>query len=229
MYMIKLYQVNFIIKSNMERMIERQIDWEKIHTRSGDTQNSERYYIGVIKEVIQTMGATIGSQAGSQQSVDIRDVQWPDGETKSYECKKVNKGFRFIFNDTFIKPDVYYIFIYVDLRKVQILKGSDIINKTTELESNEPKKHIKILARIILHMLDTKPTPENVKSLFIETLHFLKSCVLHGIITYFEFGELFKTTISFGNFVSRPRPNWSLIVPYKPQQSLEEGLRSLTV
>jgi hypothetical protein len=221
--------VFYIKVRKMERLIENRIDWDKIHTRSGDTQNSERYYIRVIKDVIQWMGGIIGSNAGSQQSVDIRDVQWPDGETKSYECKKVNKGFRFIFNDTFVKPDVYYIFIYVDIKKVQILKGSDIINDSTELESNEPKRHLKILAKIVLHMMDTNPTPENVKSLFIETLHFIKSCVYHGVITYFEFGELFKTTISFGNFVSRPRPNWSVIVPYKPQQSLEEGLRSLAV
>ena len=96
----------------MEKAIEDAIDWDRVLTKDGETQRSERYYISVIVEQLLKLGAKIGSNAAAQQAIDIRDVEWPDGSVVSYECKKVNKGSRFIFNDTFLKSDVWYIFIY---------------------------------------------------------------------------------------------------------------------
>lgn len=212
----------------METLIEQRIDWDRVHTKRGDTQNSERYYISVILEVINSLGGKVGSNAGSQQSVDIRNVEWPDGTTKSYECKKVNKGSRFIFNDTFIKSDVWYIFIYVDSKRVRIAKGSTLIKETETTDSTPYKRYLRVLGKLIIDMLEDDISSEKIKTFFSEVLLFLRSCVTHGIISYFDFGELFKQTISFGNFVSRPRPNWSLTIPYKPPEQLEEVPHSPT-
>lgn len=210
----------------METLIENTIDWEKVLTRKGDTQNSERYYISVILDVIASLGGKTGSNAGSQQPVDIRDVVWPDGSIVSYECKKVNKGSRFMFNDTFVKPDVWYIFIYVELKRVRIVNGESLINESLNTATVPHKKHLKTIARIVIDMLGDDITSETVNNFFCEVLLFLKSCVLNGVLSYFEFGELFKQNINFGMFLSRPRPNWCLTVPYKPHEQLVEGQHS---
>ena len=206
----------------MESALEKAIDWNRIVTKKGDTQNSERYYISVILEQLQLLGATIGSNAGSQQAVDIRDVRWPDGRVVSYECKKVNKGHRFIFNDTFLKPDVWYIFIYAEVRKVRIAQGSTLISEATVNADCNVKAHLRSLGEMILEMLDKEPKPEILKRFFLETLNLMRDSVMKGFLSYFEFGELFKQSITFGHFVSRPRPNWSLTIPYKPPPLSEE-------
>ena len=72
----------------MESLIEQTLDWDKVTTKRGDTQNSERYYISVILDAIEKLGGKVGSNAGSQQCVDIRNVEWPNGTVVSYECKR---------------------------------------------------------------------------------------------------------------------------------------------
>ena len=208
----------------MEEAIEHALDWGRVLTTDGKTQQSERYYISVIIEQMEKMGAKVGSNASTQQAVDIRDVVWPNGgPSRSYEGKKVNKGCRFSFNDTFLKPDVWYIFLYGNLKKVRIVEGSTLIS-----ESNfstivpPPKEHLKRVGELVLSMLETEPTPEIIKEFFIESMDFIRSCVINGIFSYFDFGEIFKRSISFGNFTSRPRPNWTLTIPYKPPQSKAE-------
>ena len=213
----------------MEKAIEDAIDWDQVLTRNGETQKTERYYISVIIEQLKKLGAVVGSNAAAQQAIDIRDVKWPDGSIESYEGKKVNTGCRFLFNDTFIKPDVWYIFIYGHLKKVRVVKGSDVIQGSTSIvDALKPKAQLKRVAKMVLTMLETELTPGLVKDLFLEVLEFLKSCVVHGVISYFDFGEMFKKSIIFGNFTSRPRPNWALKFPYKPSQSKEEEPRSPT-
>lgn len=199
----------------METLIESRLEWDQVRTKMGNTQVSERYYISVILECIKSLGGEIGTQAGAQQSVDIRDVKWSDNDQLvSYECKKMNKGSNFHLNDTFLKPEIWYIFIYADIEKVRIVKGSELIEKTLNNDSNQPRRHLGTMAKCILDMLSTEITHDQVRKLFSETLLFLKSCVLSGIISYFDFGELFKQTINFGYFSSRPRPNWTVKVPY---------------
>ena len=215
----------------MEAIIEQKLDWSRVLTKKGDTQNSERYYISVILEVIDSLGGKVGSSAGSQQSVDIRDVQWPDGTIRSYEGKKVNKGSRFIFNDTFLKDDVWYIFLYVETQKVRIAKGSTLIEESRSGDHTPHRTHLKNLGKLIIDMLDDhdgSTSPDKIKSFFSEVLLFLKACVLSGAISYFDFGQMFKQTVSFGSFVSRPRPNWSLTIPYKPPSQLEGAPHSPT-
>ena len=213
----------------MESLIEQTLDWDKVITRRGDTQNSERYYISVILDAIEKLGGKVGSNAGSQQCVDIRNVEWPDGTVVSYECKKVNKGSRFMFNDTFLKDDVWYIFIYVESKSVRVVKGSTLIEESYKGEKSSHKHHLKKVGKIILDMMDDDISPEKIKSFFSEVLLFLRSCVLNGLISYFDFGEMFKQTITFGNFSSRPRPNWTLVIPYKPALQLEEEPHSPVV
>lgn len=209
---------------NMEEAIEQALDWDRVLTKDGKTQQSERYYISVIIEQMKRMGANVGSNAATQQAVDIRDVEWPGGPILSYEGKKVNKGCRFLFNDTFLKPDVWYIFLYGHLKKVRIVKGSTLISESSFATIvPPPKEHLKKVGELVVTMLDKEPTPELVKKFFIESMDFIRSCVINGIFSYFDFGEIFKRSITFGNFVSRPRPNWALTIPYKPPQSREEG------
>lgn len=213
----------------MESLIEQNIDWARVTTKKGDTQNSERYYISVILETIEKLGGKVGSNAGSQQCIDIRNVEWPDGTILSYECKKVNKGHRFMFNDTFIKDDVWYIFIYVDVKKVRISKGITLIEESNKGEHSSYKPHLKKIGKLVLDMMDDDVSSENLKSFFSEVLLFMRTCVLKGLISYFEFGEMFKQTITFGSFISRPRPNWSLVIPYKHVPQSEEEPRSPVV
>lgn len=213
----------------MESLIVQSIDWVEITTKEGNTQNSERYYIPVILQAIDTLGGKVGSKAGSQQRVDIRNVEWPDGTILSYDCKKVNKRHKFMFNDTFLNNDVWYIFIYVDMKKVRVAKGSTLIEESNKGEYSSHKHHLKKVGKIILDMMYDDVSPEKIKSFFSEVLYFLRSCVLNGLISYFDYGEMFKQTITFGSFSSRPRPNWFLLIPYKPVLQLEEEPRSPVV
>lgn len=213
----------------MEAIIEQSLDWKRAFTKKGQTQDSEYYYIDVIKKVIQSVGGEIIATAGSQQAVDFRVVRWPDGTTRSYECKKINKGSRFMFNDTFIKSDVWYIFIYVDIKKVRIAKGSDLMKESQTNDRNHSRTHLKNISKIVNDMLDEhNPSSGKMKSLFSEILLFFKECVLNGSLSYFDYGQIFKQTIKFGSFQNRPRPNWSLTIPYKPPSQLEEVPHSPT-
>jgi hypothetical protein len=54
----------------------------------------------------------------------------------------------------------------------------------------------------------------------------LTSSVVHGIVSYFDFGEIFKHTIHFGSFSARPRPNWTLKIPYSCGDELATSQQS---
>lgn len=205
--------------------IQQIIDWEQVKTRKGHTQISERYYISKIKEAITLLGGTIDNEAPTQRAVDIRGVHWPDGTITSYECKKINTHTgRFMLNDTFLKPDIKYIFLYADIKQIRISSGPDLIAESIpETPSSSHKVHIKKIANILVDMYDKdNMSHSNISELFSEVLMLIKVCVLNKFITYYQFGELFKQTVKFGMFCSRPRPNWNVKVPYKPPvQSVE--------
>ncbi len=202
--------------SNMETLVERvksALDWDQVQAKKGNTQVSERYYVGVIQDQIAALGGRIGSSAGSQQSVDIRDVVWPDGSIVSIECKKVNKGSTFMLNDTFLKPEVWYLFIWVDKKDVALMRGSAIIEKNKGPSTTRVRQQVQTIAATIIDMDNGQLTKTTFIKLFREVLELMKIGVLEGIITFFDYGELFKSTTKFGNIVSRPRPNWSINVP----------------
>jgi hypothetical protein len=207
----------------MDTLIERvksSLDWDQVHAKKGNTQVSERYYVGVVQDQIVALGGRIGSSAGSQQSVDIRDVVWPDGSIVSIECKKVNKGSTFMLNDTFLKPDVWYLFIWVDKKEVALMKGSTIIEKNKDPPTTKVRQQVQTIAATIIDMDNGQLTKTTFIKLFREVLELMKIGVLEGIISFFEYGELFKSTTKFGNITSRPRPNWSLNVPCESTRTL---------
>lgn len=212
--------------------VKASLDWTKVLAKRGNTQTSERYYVGIIKDQITTLGGKIGSSAGSQQSVDIRDVEWPDGSVISIECKKVNKrGANFMFNDTFIKPDVWYMFLWVDTEDVALIQGSSLIEQNKQSgPASDVKRQIKIISRIVIDINDGDETSYRFAELFKETLELMRIGVMNGVLGFFEYGQLFKNTTKFGKITSRPRPNWSINVPCesksKSDKSKEEEQRS---
>lgn len=172
--------------------LQSALKWETLSNNS-DTQNDERNYIKTVTTVILNMGGRIGSFAPSQQSKDIRDVLFPCvSKPITYECKK-SKG-NFILNDTIPKDDddYYYIFINTKDLKISIKHCSSLISKNAIL--NESKYHI-----------------EELKLLYDKTMNLMEDAVNNGIMSYHEYGQLFKRTVSFPNGLkSRPRPNWSV-------------------
>ena len=194
--------------------IQSALDWEKVKTKHGDTQLTERYYISVIDEELRKLGAVTKGANSSQKSVDFMNVTWPCGTVCSYECKKMNTCSKFKFNDTLPIADVYYIFMYASVQKVQILKGSEIFRVETP-RINLRKEFSETVGKHVLMMLEKDEfTNETVKELFQVTMKFISSCVKGGLLSVFDFGQLFKNTFTFGNFSSRARPNWTIDVPY---------------
>ena len=197
--------------------LEIAINWADITTKDGRTQKSERNYINVIGDQMKKLGAILGPSSGSQTHIDFKDVQWSDGTIHSYECKKVNKGTKFMFNDTVPRPDVYYIFIYVEFKKIIIRKGSTILqNNVIHVSQNSLKKEFsRTVVKHVLNMVENDDfTSNSIKDFFRVSMDFMGTCVSHGVLSYFDFGQLFKNTYKFGNFISRARPNWTLNIPY---------------
>ena len=197
--------------------LEIAINWADITTKNGSTQKAEYTYINVIGDQMKKLGAILGPPHGSQRHVDFKDVQWPDGTTCSYECKKVNKGTRFMFNDTVPVSDVYYLFIYVESKKIVIHKGSYILNNNAinVCKNSLRKEFLYTVGKKVLNMMEKDDfTSDSIKDFFKISIDFMSTCVKHGILTYFDFGQLFKNTYKFKNFTSRARPNWTINVPY---------------
>ena len=165
--------------------------WDTFSNDS-NTQNDERNYIKIISNVIEKMGGKIGSFAPSQQSKDIRDVIFPSvPHPITYECKK-SKGV-FILNDTVPHPDdnYYYIIINPKNKTICIKHCSELIG-----EGNGSSDCI---------------VKEELKTLYEDTMEQIERAVNEGHISYYEYGQLFKRTVSFQNGLkSRPRPNWSI-------------------
>ena len=138
------------------------------------------------------MGGKIGSFAPSQQSKDIRNVLFPAvSHPITYECKK-SKGI-FILNDTIpsINEDYYYIFINTKDMIISIKHSSELAK-----QNKNSSDHI---------------IKEKLKTLYEDTMKQLENAVNDGYISYHEYGQLFKRTVSFPNGLkSRPRPNWSI-------------------
>jgi hypothetical protein len=187
------------------------LDWNKTMTVKGNTQVTERYYVVVIKAAIESLGGKVGSVAGSQQSVDIRDIMWPDGSKVNIEVKKKNSDNTFNLNDTFIKPDVWYMFLKVKIQHVDLIKGSVLIEQNSAGGSSRSvRDQLKVLAKII----GTGDEPfDRFTDLYKETLELMRIAVLNGLFSFFDYGQMFKRTTKFGNLTSRPRPNWKIYVP----------------
>jgi hypothetical protein len=179
-----------------------EIDWSRMVSTKGNTQERERYYIGVITTIISRLGGTFNT-AGSQESVDIQDVTFPGMAPFHIEGKATTSG-HFMLNDTMIKSNVHYMLFYVKHKVVTIELGSDIIKRTTEIGS-----HNIVEGR--------KPaTKEAIMKAFNVLMDEAVYSVQCGVMSLFDFGQMWKQTWKFGKLASRPRPNWSITVPRKP-------------
>lgn len=179
------------------------LDWERMITTQGNTQETERYYISVVCDVLEKHGHVITSKASSQSPIDI------ETNLEKFECKKKNKkNSPFILNDTMIKPDVYYIFMITENKTVLIKKGEDLININTENEKTNKEKAL-ILCSLLMDYTENRVTITYVIDGFFD---FISTSVLCGKLSLFDFGQMFKRTFVFGNIKSRPRPNWSIYV-----------------
>ena len=199
-------------------------NWDRTRTKHGQTQVSEKIYMEIIKTGLLDLGATIGREAASQQYKDLQDVKIPGVDyLVSYECKKINSGNQFMCNDTVPKANVRYLHIYVDKKLVIVLTGSTILNETLKTPSPvTPKTELRnlVVTAGMIHSTDDY-SAGNIELLFLGVLKIAEACVLAGIFSYFDFGEFFKRTISFGRISFRPRPNAIMKLPAKLAQELE--------
>ena len=82
--------------------------YEQITTTKGNTQETERIYIDIMKSVLETLNYSY-EEAGSQQKFDFRKVNGiPDF---NLELKKT-KGYRIMCNDTLPSNKAFYIVIF---------------------------------------------------------------------------------------------------------------------
>jgi hypothetical protein len=183
----RIMEINKLLIQHLETVFP----WDNFSNDS-NTQNDERNYIKIVSDVIQKMGGKIGSFAPSQQSKDIRNVIFAGAPHPiTYECKK-SKGV-FILNDTVPHPDddYYYIFINTKNKTIFIKHCSELIGGG----NNSSDCIVK----------------EQLKTLYEDTMERIEKAVNEGHISYHEYGQLFKRTVSFPNGLkSRPRPNWSI-------------------
>lgn len=202
------------VNESLRKRIQRDMPWAQIYTRKGNTQKAERNYIFVLIQAILEEGGTIESFAGSQRSKDIRGVRYPgvDG-IFDYEGKKIDgRTGDFRLNDTIPSGNtVYYIFLRVDGQSVDIRKASELVND----EYVTPDHYSTALDELSdcverLRSRGNSAEVSNFQELFRITVKLLEVAVKSGMMSLYDYGQLFKFTTHFGFFKSRPRPNWSL-------------------
>ena len=202
------------VNESLRRRIQRDMPWTQIYTRKGNTQKAERNYISVLIQAIQEEGGTIESFAGSQRPKDIRGVRYPgvDG-IFHYEGKKINgRTGNFCLNDTIPSGNnVYYIFLRVNGKSVDIRNANELANDES-VTSNHYSTTLDELGDCVdrLRVLGSSADVSNFQELFLITTKLLEVAVKSGMMSLFDYGQIFKFTANFGLFKSRPRPNWFL-------------------
>lgn len=102
-----------------------------IKTNSGNTQNSERLSIEIVKNALDTLKYSY-KQAGSQQSKDFQNIC---GIGLNIEVKKLD-GFEVYFNDTLPSSNIFYIIMFTGKEyktkesippKIMFINGYDIV------------------------------------------------------------------------------------------------------
>lgn len=78
-----------------------------LKTQDGNTQNTERDSISIIRNCLDNLNMTY-NEAGSQQSKDFRNINNSD---LNIEIKKTD-NYKVFFNDTLPSEDIYYIIFY---------------------------------------------------------------------------------------------------------------------
>ena len=118
------------IIDELAKNIQSNLPWDKLICRDGETQKKERKYIPTLIEEIEKLGGTIGSHAGSQEPMDLRDVSFVSSTGNIFKFdldgKSVNSGLKFKFNDSRPKLDGFYCFIKCDTKQVIMKSGEEI-------------------------------------------------------------------------------------------------------
>ena len=203
------------IHKNIINRIRVQMPWERILTRSGRTQAAESEYIYHLKQAIVDEGGVITGHTGTQQSRDIRGVKYPgiDG-LLDYEGKKINgKNGNFCLNDTLPSGDnVYYIFLRVGGQAVDIRKASELTSTGYVTYDDDYSTTLDELMDCVERLRSRGDSADisNFQELFRITVKLLEVAVKSGMMSLYDYGQLFKFTTTFGVFKSRPRPNWLL-------------------
>lgn len=202
------------IHNNIIRRIRAQMPWDRILTRGGRTHESEREYIYHLKQAIIDEGGEITGHTGTQQPRDIRGVKYPGiDDIFDYEAKKINaKTGDFCLNDTIPSGDnVYYIFLRVDGHSVDICKANELANDEY-VTPDHYSTALDELSDCVERMRSRGHSAEvsNFQELFRITVKLLEVAVKSGMMSLYDYGQLFKFTTNFGFFKSRPRPNWFL-------------------
>jgi len=105
---VKIYRKKIIYKIICDKLKDLDLSEIKdIKTKNGNTQNSERITINIIKNILDKLNFSY-TEAGSQQSKDFRNIL---NIGLNIEVKKTD-GFNVFFNDTCPSPDIYYIIIF---------------------------------------------------------------------------------------------------------------------
>jgi hypothetical protein len=102
-----------------------------IKTNAGNTQNSERLSIEIVKTALDTLEYSY-KQAGSQQSKDFQNIC---GIGLNIEVKKLD-GFEVYFNDTLPSSNIFYIIMFTGKEyktkdnippKIMFINGYEIV------------------------------------------------------------------------------------------------------
>jgi hypothetical protein len=201
------------IHNNIICRIRTQMPWDRILTRDGRSQESEREYIYHLKQAIIDEGGEITGHTGTQQPRDIRGVKYPGiDDIFDYEGKKINKMGDFCLNDTIPSGNnVYYIFLRVHGQSVDICKASELVND----QYLSPDHYSTVLDELSdcverLRSRGNSAEVSNFQELFRITVKLSEVAVKSGMMSLYDYGQLFKFTTNFGFFKSRPRPNWFL-------------------
>lgn len=220
------------VHKNLIHRIRAQMPWERILTRGGRTQAAESEYIHHLKRAIIDEGGVITGHTGTQQSRDIREVSYPgiDG-LLDYEAKKINgRSGNFCLNDTLPRGiNVFYIFLRVDEHSVDICKASELAN-VEYATYDEYSATLDELTDSVerLRSMGNSAKVSDFQELFRITIKLLEIAVKSGMMSLYDYGQMFKFTTTFGFFKSRPRPNWFLstkaIRERLTQQSSESGV-----
>lgn len=202
------------VHESLRRRIRRDMPWAQIYTQKGKTQKAERNYISVLKQVIQEEGGTIGSVAGTQKPTDIRGVRYLGVEgVFNYEAKKINNhSGSFCLNDTLPQgSNVYYIFMRCVSHSVDIRKATELTNDEY-LTPDHYSTALDNLGVCVDRMRSRGDSTDvcDFQELFRVTIKLMEVAVKTKMISFIDFGEMFKFTTTFGFFKSRPRPNFFL-------------------
>lgn len=166
--MNKLYKdlLFTIIHKKVDKIYQQSINQLNLKTIRGNTQNSERNSIILVKKVLDELSIKY-KEASSQQSKDFR-IQILKDEYLNIEIKKTDSKNVF-FNDTMPNEDIYYIILYTGNKTIKPqcigINGYDLIkNDLWILEYQKEIQNIKnkycgIKSLVKKHNIKVYPRP----------------------------------------------------------------------